>query len=73
MTCSMSRKGICWDNASVERFFKSLKEEWVGNHLYQTSAEAINELREYLMIYYNTKRLYSILGYKTPVDFEKSA
>lgn len=73
MVCSMSRKGNCWDNSPVERFFKSLKEEWIGDQLYKTRAEAISDIRQYLMVYYNTKRLHSTLGYKTPMEFEKSA
>lgn len=67
---SMSRKGNCWDNAPVERFFKSLKEEWIGDRLYGTREAAIRDLREYLMVYYNTKRLHSTLDYQTPVQFE---
>jgi len=70
MQCSMSRKGNCWDNAPVERFFRSLKEEWIGDRLYGSRDAAIRDLREYLMVYYNTKRLHSTLDYKTPVQFE---
>ena len=50
MTSSMSRKGNCWDNSPVERFFKSLKGEWIGDTLYQTRADAIVDLRQYLMV-----------------------
>ena len=67
---SMSRKGNCWDNAPVERFFSSLKREWVGDQLYRTRAEAIADIREYLMVYYNSKRLHSTLGYMTPMEYE---
>ena len=70
LTSSMSRKGNCWDNAPVERFFKSLKEEWIGDRLYCSRNVAIRDLREYLMVYYNTKRLHSTLDYQTPVQFE---
>ena len=68
--CSMSRKGNCWDNAPVERFFSSLKREWTGNRLYLTRQVAIADVREYVAVYYNAQRLHSTLGYKTPVDFE---
>ena len=71
MICSMSRKGNCWDNAPVERFFSSLKREWTGDRLYQTRQEAIADVREYVAVYYNSKRLHSTLGYKTPMDYEK--
>ncbi len=72
IVCSMSRKGNCWDNSPVERFFRSLKQEWVGDQLYQTRAQAISDLREYLMVYYNTKRLHSTLNYQTPMQFENN-
>ncbi len=68
---SMSRKGNCWDNAPVERFFSSLKREWTGDRLYRTRREAIADVREYVAVYYNAKRLHSTLGYKTPLDYEK--
>ena len=71
MICSMSRKGNCWDNSPVERFFSSLKREWTSGQLYRTRQEAIADVREYVMVYYNAKRLHSTLGCKTPSDFEK--
>ena len=71
MIASMSRKGNCWDNAPVERFFSSLKREWTGDQLYRTRQAAIADVREYVAVYYNSKRLHSTLGYKTPLDFEK--
>ena len=71
MICSMSRKGNCWDNAPVERFFSSLKREWTSDRLYRTRQEAIADVREYVAVYYNSKRLHSTLGYKTPMNYEK--
>jgi putative transposase len=71
MVCSMSRKGNCWDNAPVERFFSSLKREWTGDQLYRTRQAAIADAREYVAVYYNSKRLHSTLGYKTPMNYEK--
>lgn len=62
MVCSMSRKGNCWDNSPVERFFGSLKREWTGNRLYRTRQEAITDVREYIAVYYNSKRLHSTLN-----------
>jgi transposase InsO family protein len=58
MICSMSRKGNCWDNAPVERFFSSLKREWTSDRLYRTRQEAIADVREYVAVYYNSKRLH---------------
>ncbi len=71
MLSSMSRKGNCWDNAPVERFFGSLKREWTGDRLYGTRQEAIADVREYVVVYYNSRRLHSTLGYTTPMDYEK--
>lgn len=70
---SMSRKGNCWDNAPVESFFSGLKREWIGDSIYQTREQAVRDVREYMMIYYNAKRLHSSLGYMTPMEFEKCA
>lgn len=70
---SMSRKGNCWDNAPVERFFGSLKREWVGDQIYKYRKDAINDVREYISMYYNAKRLHSTLGYMTPMEFERKS
>ena len=72
LICSMSRAGNCWDNAPVERFFGSLKREWTGDRLYRTRQEAIADVREYVAVYYNSKRLHSTLGYTTPLNYEKN-
>ena len=69
---SMSRKGNCWDNAPIERFFSSLKREWTGDQLYRTPEAAIADVREYVAVYYNSRRLHSTLGYRTPMDYEKT-
>lgn len=66
---SMSRKGNCWDNAVMERFFKSYKEEWIGDQVYPTREAAIRDLHEY-MKYYDGVRLHSTLGYRTPMEYE---
>jgi transposase InsO family protein len=69
MVCSMSRKGNCWDNAPTERFFGSLKREWLtGNH-YMTRDAAIRDVRDYIT-YYNSRRLHTTIGDKTPIEFE---
>lgn len=66
---SMSRKGNCWDNAVMERFFKSYKEEWIGDRVYHTREAAIRDMQEY-MKYYDGVRLHSTLGYRTPMEYE---
>ena len=69
MTCSMSRKGNCWDNAPTESFFNSLKNERVHAMRYATRAEATADLFNYIETFYNRKRRHSTLGYTSPVHF----
>ena len=70
MIASMSRKGNCWDNAVVERFFRSLKTERLDGLRFSTRASARLELIDYIT-YYNCMRLHSTLGYVSPMAFEK--
>jgi len=67
---SMSRKGNCWDNAVAETFFKTLKVECVYLNKYFTVADAEISIFEYIETWYNSKRLHSSLGYKSPEQFE---
>ena len=46
MVCSMSRKGNCWDNAPTERFFSSLKREWVTGNIYPTKESVVDDVNE---------------------------
>ncbi|MCH7830990.1 MAG: IS3 family transposase [Proteobacteria bacterium] len=68
---SMSRKGDCWDNAVVESFFGSLKQEQVQWQHYQTRYEAQQDILEYITMFYNTQRLHSYLDYMSPCDYEQ--
>lgn len=68
---SMSRKGDCWDNAVVESFFGTLKQERVQWQHYQTRYEAQQDVLNYIAMFYNRYRLHSTLGYISPNDFEK--
>lgn len=72
MVCSMSRKGNCWDNAPTERFFSSLKREWLTGNVYPTRQDAVADVRAYIA-YYNSRRLHTTLGDWTPIDFEQCA
>jgi len=72
MTCSMSRKGDCWDNAVVESFFHSLKTEWTFDIIYKTRDDAKSDVIKYIEMFYNSHRLHSFLGYKTPNAFESN-
>ena len=68
---SMSRKGDCWDNAVVESFFGSLKQERVQWRSYQTRYEAQQDILNYISMFYNSQRLHSYLDYTSPNDYEK--
>ena len=67
---SMSRKGNCWDNAVAESFFKTLKSELIYHEEYKTIQQAKTAVFEYIETWYNTRRLHSSLGYKTPKEIE---
>ena len=70
-TCSMSRKGNCWDNAVAESFFHSLKVEAVHGITFRTKDEARRAVFDWIECFYNTKRRHSALGYLSPADFER--
>jgi len=71
MIGSMSRKGDCWDNACVESFFGSLKNEQVYCTTYKTKREAKLDIVEYLM-YYNSERRHSYCGQMSPNEYERA-
>ena len=74
LCASMSRKGNCWDNAVMERFFLNLKMERVWQRDYANHAEAIRDVADYIVGFYNNMRLHSTLGYLPPNTYElKSA
>ena len=72
ITCSMSRKGNCWDNAPTESFFATLKKELVHHETYRTHAQARQSLFEYIEVFYNRQRSHSALGYKSPAQFAEA-
>jgi len=69
---SMSRKGHCYDNAYMESFFATLKKDLVHGEKYQTREEARLSIFEYVEVFYNRIRKHSALGYKSPVQYEKT-
>jgi transposase InsO family protein len=73
ITCSMSRRGDCWDNAPMESFFASLKKELVHDEDYQTRAAARASVFEYIEVFYNRVRRHSALGYLSPAEYEQAA
>jgi putative transposase len=70
MRVSMSRKGNCWDNAVMERFFGTLKRECTSRARFPTHEQARTALFEYIEVYYNRVRKHSTLGYLSPIQFE---
>lgn len=69
--CSMSRKGDCWDNAVMERFFLNLKMERVWQRDYANHGEAQRDIAHYIVGFYNGVRLHSKLGYRPPAVYER--
>ncbi len=71
MRASMGDVGACWDNAIVERFFGSLKHDWILKVHQRTRAHMKKDVTAY-MRYYNLKRLHSSNGDLSPINYENS-
>ncbi|KWT88140.1 putative integrase catalytic subunit [Candidatus Magnetominusculus xianensis] len=71
MVASMSRKGNCYDNAPMESFWGTLKNELVYHRHYKTRKEAIDDIAEYIEVFYNHQRTQARLGYLSPAAYEK--
>ena len=71
MKASMSRRGNCYDKTPIKSFCGVLKNELVHHRRYSSRQEAIQEIREYIEIFYNRQRRQERLGYLSPVAFEK--
>ena len=71
MRASMSRKGNCYDNAPMESFWGTLKNELVHHRRYMTRQEAIPEITEYIEVFYNRQRRQKRLGYLSPAAYER--
>lgn len=67
---SMSRRGNCWDNAPMERFFRSLKSEWMPKHGWSSFDEARSEIIHYIAGYYSRYRPHTFNGGLTPAKAE---
>jgi putative transposase len=68
---SMSGKGNCYDNAPMESFWGTLKQELIHNRRYTTRLEAIRDITEYIEIFYNRQRRQARLGFLSPVVYEQ--
>lgn len=71
ITCSMSKRGDCWDNAAMESFFSTLKIERVYRRSYRTRDEARADIFDYIERFYNAKRRHSTLGHISPMEYER--
>lgn len=71
ITCSMSRRGNCHDNAVMEAFFSSLKSELADR--VDSCGEAKMALFDYIEVFYNQRRRHSTIGYVSPAAFEREA
>ena len=70
ITQSMSRRGNCWDNAVVERVFRSLKHEWIGKQRYSDHPEAQRDVTDFIARYYNHHRPHTAAHRMPPAVFE---
>ena len=71
ITCSMSDKGCCYDNAVVESFFASLKRERISRRKYRTRDEARADVFDYIERFYNRQRRHGYVGNISPAAFEE--
>ena len=71
ITCSMSRRGDCYDNAVMESFFSTVKSELADR--FDSFGEAKMELFDYIEVFYNQRRRHSTLGQISPAAFERRA
>jgi transposase InsO family protein len=70
LVASMSRNGNCYDNATMESFWSTLKLELIYRCNFATRGQARSQIFDYIETIYNRQRAHSALGYLSPVDFE---
>ena len=70
LVASMSRRANCYDNASMESFWSTLKLELVYRRNFVGHRQARSEIFDYIECFYNSQRSHSALNYCSPVDFE---
>lgn len=66
---SMSRPGCPYDNSCVESFFATTKKECIYRKKYATMEEVKYDLFDYIEMFYNRKRMHSVLNYMSPVEY----
>lgn len=70
ITASMSGRGNCYDNAVMARFFLNLKMARVWKTHYANHQEAVKDISQYIVAFYNGCKPHSSLGYLSPNQFE---
>src|SRR5262249_39191804 len=70
ITCSMSRRGNCYDNAAMESWFSTLKSE-LGER-FDSYADAKEQIFDYVEVFYNQQRRHSALDYVSPAEYERT-
>jgi putative transposase len=73
LVASMSRKGMPYDNAVMESFFASLKQELTHHERFETRDEARSKVFDYIEVFYNRQRSHSSLNFQSPDQFEMMA
>lgn len=68
LSCSMSRKGDCWDNSPMESFWGKMEQEWL-EEIYDTIDEARTEVYKYVWGFYTHTRIHAANGYMTPAEY----
>lgn len=68
---SMSRKANCYDNATMESFWSTLKMELIYRRKFASRQQAKREIFDYIEVFYNRQRTHSALGYRSPERFER--
>ncbi len=72
VSCSMSRSGNVWDNTAMESFFSSLKTERTARKMYRIRDQARADAFDSIERFYNPRRRHSIIGYLSPMEFERN-
>ncbi|MEU3354386.1 IS3 family transposase [Streptomyces sp. NPDC037389] len=67
---SVGRTGQCWDNALAESFFATIKRELLGTRPWPSRALARTAVFDFIEGWYNSRRLHSSLGYRSPAEYE---
>ncbi len=71
ITCSMSRRGDCWDNSVVESFFATIKKELIYHEDFLNRRQATRQIFWWIEGFYNPQRRHSYLGQISPAAFEQ--